>query len=294
VDNHLQPRPVVLCADDYAIAPGVSLAILELINGGRLSATSCMTVSPFWPEHAAWLRSHTGAADIGLHLTLTDLAPLGPMPRLAPEGRLPPLPRLLALALARRLDRDEVAHEVDRQIERFIAAFGGPPDFIDGHLHVHQLPIVREIVVDRLCRALPPGTYVRVCDEPTSDILRRRIAVPRALVISRLGRALRRRVRQLGIPANLRFAGVRDFDEADPYRSLFLRFIQDAPDCLLVMCHPGMADRELAAADRVTTQREEEYRYFLGQEFLADLTRANVVLARFNAADARRTSSASH
>jgi chitin disaccharide deacetylase len=287
VDEHRGPRPVILCADDYAIAPGVSMAILELINQRRLTATSCITASPYWPEHAAWLRSHTGAADIGLHLTLTDLAPLGPMPRLAPDGHLPPLSRLLALGLARRLDRDEISGELDRQIERFVAAFGKPPDFIDGHLHVHQLPIVRDIVTDRLRGALPPGTYVRVCDEPARDIMRRGIAVPRAFVISQLGRGLRRRVRGLGIPANARFAGVRDFEESSPYRNLFLRFIQDAPDNLLVMCHPGLADRELAAVDPVTTQREEEYRYFLGKDFFTDLGQAGVVLVRFSAADAR-------
>jgi predicted glycoside hydrolase/deacetylase ChbG (UPF0249 family) len=88
----------------------------------------------------------------------------------------------------------------------------------------------------------------------------------------------------------VRFAGVRDFDESSPYRNLFLRFIRDAPDNLLVMCHPGLADRELAAADPITTQREEEYRYFLGKDFFADLDQAGVVLVRFSAADARRTS----
>src|SRR5262245_10068587 len=82
--------PIVLCADDYAVAPGVSRAICALIEQGRLSATSCMTVSPHWPEHARWLRPLGDRADIGLHLTLTDHAPIGAM-RLAADGRLPPL-----------------------------------------------------------------------------------------------------------------------------------------------------------------------------------------------------------
>ena len=85
------PRPIILCADDYAIAPGVSRAICALIQQGRLSATGCMTVSPFWREHARWLQLLAGRADIGLHLTLTDLRPLGMMARLAPDGRLPSL-----------------------------------------------------------------------------------------------------------------------------------------------------------------------------------------------------------
>lgn len=274
-------KPIVLCADDYAIAPGVSRAILALIDEGRLSATSCLAVSPFWPEHANWLRPRAPRADIGLHLALTDLRPLGPMPRLAPQGRLPPLTRLLGIALTGGLDRDEIAGEVDRQIDRFTLAFGRPPDFIDGHLHVHQLPVVRDIVVDRL-RGKLPSAYVRVCDEPLGAILRRGTAPARALVISLLGRGLRRRVDRLGIAANRRFAGVRNFDEERPYRELFRRFIADAPDGLLVMCHPGTADAALAEVDPVTYPREDEYRYLGSRECLDDLAEARIAVARFS------------
>lgn len=279
-------KPIVLCADDYAIAPGVSRAILALIDDGRLSATSCLSVSPFWPEHANWLRPRAARADIGLHLALTDLRPLGPMPRLAPRGRLPPLARLLGTALSGGLDRDEIADEVDRQIDRFAIAFGRPPDYVDGHMHVHQLPVVRDIVVDRL-RSRLPSAYVRVCDEPLGAILRRKTAVARASIISLLGRGLRRRVDRLGIPSNRRFAGVRDFDEPQPYRDLFRRFIANAPDGLLIMCHAGTPDAALADVDAVTYQREDEYRYLGSQECLDDLAEAGVTVARFRPPGAR-------
>jgi predicted glycoside hydrolase/deacetylase ChbG (UPF0249 family) len=284
-----QPRPVVLCADDYAIAPGVSRAILELIDRGRLTATSCMTVSRFWPEHADWLRPRAGKADIGLHFCLTEAAPLSAMPHLAPEGRLPALGALLGRALLRRIDPDEIARELDRQLDRFADAFGRPPDYVDGHLHVHQLPIVRDVVMRRMRQTLPQA-YLRVCDEPLPAILRRGVAVPRALVISLLGRGLRRLA--AGRPANPRFTGVRDFDEKAPYRALMQAFLRDAPNGLLVMCHPGVVDADLAAADRVTTPREEEYRYLLSDEFLKDLEAAEVRLSRFRRADAPGTSSA--
>jgi hypothetical protein len=291
MDKQRQPVPVILCADDYAIAPGVSRAILDLIDRGRLTATSCMTASRFWPEHGQWLRQRLGKADIGLHLTLTDATPLSAMPQLAPDGRLPSLGRLIALAELRRLDRGEIAGEIDRQIRRFGDELGRAPDYIDGHLHVHQLPIVRDIVVDRLRHSLPDA-YVRVCDEPAAAIFRRRIAVRRALVISALGRGLRRRVSAARIPSNRRFAGVRDFDETVPYRDLMRSFLHDAPAGLLIMCHAGHADAELAAADRVTTAREEEYRYLASDEFARDLAEAGVSLATFRHAGLQETSSA--
>jgi chitin disaccharide deacetylase len=85
---------------------------------------------------------------------------------------------------------------------------------------------------------------------------------------------------------------VRDFDETRPYRDLLRRFVRDAPEELLVMSHPGIVDADLAAADRVTTAREEEYRYLASDEFSADLTAAGVTLARFKPAAGPGTSSA--
>ncbi len=57
-------RPI-LCADDYGLAPGVSRAIARLLAAGRLSATSCITVTRFWPEQAAALRPFADTAEIG-------------------------------------------------------------------------------------------------------------------------------------------------------------------------------------------------------------------------------------
>jgi chitin disaccharide deacetylase len=40
------PRRFWLCADDYGISPGVNRGIRELIERGRLNATSVMVVGP--------------------------------------------------------------------------------------------------------------------------------------------------------------------------------------------------------------------------------------------------------
>ena len=39
-------RRIWLCADDYGISPGVNRAIRDLIEKGRLNATSAMVVGP--------------------------------------------------------------------------------------------------------------------------------------------------------------------------------------------------------------------------------------------------------
>ena len=44
--NAAAPRRIWLCADDYGISPGVNRAIRDLIERGRLNATSVMVVGP--------------------------------------------------------------------------------------------------------------------------------------------------------------------------------------------------------------------------------------------------------
>ncbi len=269
--------PFVLCADDYGLSPGVSRAILDLVARGRLSATGSMTVSPFWPEHAAWLRPHADGIDAGLHLTLTDQRALGPMPRLAPNGRLPPLPRLMALALGRRLDQAEIGAEIDRQLAAFEAALGRPPAFVDGHQHVHQLPGIREALIERLAGT---GIYLRICAEPTARILRRGVAISKALLISRLGWGLRRRALRGGLPHNHGFSGIYDLSGREPFGPLMERFVTALPRGGLVMCHPGFPDAELAEVDPVTTPRRAEYDYLAGDGFAELLARHRLRPAR--------------
>src|SRR3546814_7455572 len=159
-----------------------------------------MAVAEAWPRAAADLDPHFERIDIGLHLTLTRLPPLGPMPRLAPEGRLPPLGMLMRLALERRLDRAEVAAELERQFDAFVTATGRLPDFIDGHQHVHILPGVREQAVDLVRRRLDlRRAYVRSCREPLPAILLRRTQTAKAVLLSTLSRRLAALCRREGI-----------------------------------------------------------------------------------------------
>lgn len=272
----------MLCADDFAISPKVSAAIIDLLSQRRLSAASCMTASRHWPNVAPGLRAFAGAMDIGLHLTLTDARPSGWMPRLAPDGRLPPLPRLLPLALAGRLDRAEIAGEIRRQLDAFVAETGCMPDFIDGHQHVHLLPVIRDEVLALFAGPLAGGrSYLRICWEPPRRILARRLAVAKTAFIATLSLPLRREAARRGIPCNDSFRGVYGFAAAGSYSSVFPRFLRGSGQRPIIMCHPGLADAELAAADALTVEREQEHAYFASDRFVADLAAANCRLARF-------------
>lgn len=284
IEASAAPRAVILCADDYGLAPGVSAAIAELIAAGRLSATSCMSGAGAWRAHVALLRAAvaTRPADVGLHLTLTDHAALTGASDLAPGGRLPPLSRLLPAALARRLPTTAVADELRAQLDAFEDAWGAAPDYVDGHQHVHLLPGVREAVVAELVRRYPRGgVWVRDCTEPRRRILRRGVAVPKALFIGALGQGLVRLAAAAGLPMNEGFSGLHDFSGRQPFRVLMQRFLSHPGPRPLVHVHPGRVDAALAACDSLTTPRERELDYLASPAFAEDLAVAGVRLARF-------------
>lgn len=272
--------PVMLCADDYGLSPGVDEGILALAEQKRITALSCMTASPRWPQAAAALRPMFSAVDIGLHFALTQLVPLGPMPRLAPDGSFPTMGRLYARAALRMIDAGEIAQELERQLSAFVRATGREPDFLDGHHHVHQLAVVR----DAVARIWGKRTgWIRNTATPISCIFARGVAMPRAAVLSLYGRAARRAWRSAEIATNSDFSGVRNFDEREPYRALMRRYLIGAQPGLLIMCHPGRPDADLAQVDTVTAPRADELTYLSGAEFPADLAEAGCRLVRISA-----------
>jgi len=154
--------------------------------------------------------------------------------------------------------------------------------------------MIREALLDQM-RARAPGAALRVCDERLGAIYRRAVAPVRASAIAPLGRGLRRLADAASIPSNRHFAGVRDFDEPLPYRTLFRRYLFEPAPGLAIMCHPGHPDDALRALDPVVATRADELSYFAGDEFPADLAEAGMKLVRFTALcrEWPRTSSAS-
>ncbi|MCB9665417.1 MAG: ChbG/HpnK family deacetylase [Alphaproteobacteria bacterium] len=255
---------MVVGADDHGIAPATSAVIRELLGRGRLTATSSMVVFPEWPDEGARLAELGDRADLGLHLTLTDQSPVGPMPGLAPGGRLPSFGVLARRALRGGIDRAEVRGELERQLDAFEGVIGRPPDYLDGHQHVHQLAGVREVVVEVLARRAP-AAVVRTCVEAPARVLARGVAVTRALAFAWAGRALRRQAERAGLRTTPGFTGVYDFAPEPPFGDRAARFLVDAVPGTFWMCHPGAADAVLVGRDSLVDQRAVEAA-FLGSE----------------------------
>ncbi|MEO8808059.1 MAG: ChbG/HpnK family deacetylase, partial [Burkholderiaceae bacterium] len=140
-------RTLGLCADDFGLAPGLSAGIARLALARRLTAISCITNSPHWEASAPLLDRLPTSVDVGLHINLTEGRPLSArLARLWP--RLPALPVLILRAHLGLLPRAELRSEVHAQLAAFREATSVAPRFIDGHQHVHHLPVLRGIILD--------------------------------------------------------------------------------------------------------------------------------------------------
>lgn len=252
----------MLVADDYAISGGVSAGIESLARGRRISGASAIVTLARWPRDAARLGALRGDIAIGLHLNLTLGAPLGAMAKLAPAGALPRIRRLTAAALGGQIERGEIAAETARQLALFERETGCAPDFIDGHQHVHVLPVIRRGVLDALGERFAPGAprpLVRIPADRPAALIGRRRAAAKAAVLSVLSAGARRLFERAGFPVNDGFAGVTSFaaDDLSVERDLAAAASRRR-GLTIAMCHPGLATAELRAIDAITDRREVE------------------------------------
>src|SRR5437764_3147381 len=203
------PRRIWLCADDYGISPGVNRAIRDLIERGRLNATSVMMVGPAIERSEvealqASVKTSPRCA-IGLHVTLS--APFRPLTmhfRPLDGDMFLAFPKLLRAGVMRRLDREFFRNEVKAQSAAFAEAFGRAPDFVDGHQHVQLFPQVRAEVLAAVKRRAPEA-WVRQCGSALPLLARLRDR--KGFVIDLFSRRFRSRARALDIAVNPAFAG---------------------------------------------------------------------------------------
>jgi predicted glycoside hydrolase/deacetylase ChbG (UPF0249 family) len=263
------PRRIWLCADDYGISPGVNRAIRDLIERGRLNATSVMVVGPALGRDEASRLQASAASNsrcaIGLHVTLT--APFRPLTmhfRPLDGGMFLSFPKLLRAGLFRRLDPEIIHAELMVQFRAFSELFGRPPDFVDGHQHAQLFPQVRDAFLAAV-KETAPTAWVRQCGR--AQPLTQRLGTPKALVLDILSAQFRKRARRAHIAFNPGFAGAYDFSRQPDFGALMRRFLDGLPEDGVVMCHPGFVDETLASLDPLTVQREREHAFLGGEQF---------------------------
>lgn len=251
-------RTVFVTADDYGYNAAVDDGILALAEAGRLAGAGCMTRAPGWRAAAARIPvASPPASDAGgdeddgsdqgqicgwgLHLDLTEFSPQR-------RGLWP----LIGASLARRLDPAALREEIAAQCMLFEDATGRAPDYVDGHQHVHQLPQVREALVEvlaaRYAGRLP---WLRISGARIGD-------GAKALFIAALGAdELERLATAAGMDCMPRLLGAYGFDgDAESYRRRLGDWLARAADGHALMVHPATG---ALSGDPIGPARVREY-----------------------------------
>lgn len=258
-------KTITLCADDFGLSPGISEGIIHLINRDRINATTCMVNSTYWNEHASTLKSLVHKTQIGLHFSLTDVDPA-----IAPRYEHIDL---IKNAYLRNLDRQTIEKEWFLQIEKFEKAMGKLPDFIDGHQHIHQLPIIREALISVYKKIFPKkNCWIRI---PVMKPI-----TLKSYIIAKTGsKALKKALLQEFIPFNISFSGIYSFSKARDYPHFCQQFLKNIEHEGLIMCHPGITNNK---GDVMALARQREFHYFNSDAFLKDCQKYSVALKPFN------------
>jgi predicted glycoside hydrolase/deacetylase ChbG (UPF0249 family) len=191
------PGPcLIVNADDYGYFECVSKGILQAAAHGIVTATGVFATSRHFPEHAAWLRD-CDALDAGVHLNLTDGAPLtSDMEKALSRwsGRFPGKFSVATAVLSGAIEVEDVRREWRAQIERCFES-GLGVRFLNSHEHVHMLPPLFPVAsalaaeygiahirfpTAEFARGWSPGPLLRSVIVRTLEAINRRAAAPAA------------------------------------------------------------------------------------------------------------------
>lgn len=132
---HAKEKLLIVHADDLGMLHSVNAAIFRAFDSGLVNSGSIMVPCPWFPEAAAYARTHPDA-DLGLHLTLTSewtalrWGPLLNLPSLVESnGYLYPTES----EASARINPRDAEKEIRAQIARARAA-GIRPTHLDSHM----------------------------------------------------------------------------------------------------------------------------------------------------------------
>ena len=255
---------LIVTADDFGIGLATSRGIVAAHLNGPVTATSLMTVTGDHAKRSVPLLADCPDLDVGLHLTLTRC---GERPIVAREssglvdrqGEFLPLLKLWGRGLLGKLDPRGVADEIAAQAEQFYRLLNGRlPAYVDGHHHAHQVPVVREALLDVAEHGLLPRV-TRTTVEPPGVRLWVNPKRAKRAVANRLGRGAVRAFADRWVWANDHFVGMiakRDLRRPNPWAA-FLRHLP-AEGTVELCVHPGEPDESLTGRDGYVRQRPVE------------------------------------
>ncbi|MGH8294869.1 MAG: carbohydrate deacetylase [Steroidobacteraceae bacterium] len=266
------PLPIIVHADDFGETPEITAGICQGIEAGVVTSTSVMVNMPGTAEALQRAPQLAQQASFGVHLNICEGRPLTPGRTLMDaNGEFPRKRRLAVRALAGKLSLPELEAEVAAQIAVLRDA-GIRISHLDGHKHLHQLPIVCAAVANVLprfgierVRITRLGSWGEVRGP---SMLAREIAARRAA-----GVFARARLR-----SPLRTVDLRELLAGHGLGSPAARR-SPGPAPIEICCHPGTpaADEDKPGSHR----RCSELEYLLSPRFRALLAASGAALVSY-------------
>ncbi len=251
------------------------MAALSLVRSGTVGAVSCMVGGLAWrrPWTAALRDVNSDVAHAGLHLDFTE------KPLVETRESLPSFVLRSQLHL---LTARAVRAEIVAQLDAFERALDRAPRYVDGHQHVHQLPVVRDELLNELTRryrgALP---WLRLA-QPARDAACTPGERVKAVLIAHFGaRGLNSEARRLGFALSGRLLGVYNFSGGrERFERRLRAWLRSAAEGDILMCHPGVAD-ETDVYDPIARARQVEFDVLAGGTLGRLAREAGVLLGPF-------------
>ncbi|MPN45150.1 hypothetical protein SDC9_192717 [bioreactor metagenome] len=156
--------------------------------------------------------------------------------------------------------------EIRNQLTAFEDAMGRAPAYVDGHQHVHQLPQVRDVLIEELSRRdQGQNVWLRATRAAPHEAHADLATCAKSWVIAHLGaQGLAQLAHAHGMRQNRRLLGVYGFDgDAQAYRARLVRWLDSADEADLLMCHvaalPSNGWLLTPQDDPIGRARTEEY-----------------------------------
>lgn len=157
----------------------------------------------------------------------------------------------------------------------------GLPDYLDGHQHVHTLPVVRDALFDAAAQhwSGPTKPYLRAPDRlgDAGD------SQGKGIILKTVCTGFAGMAGRHGLATPAWFGGLYSLTAQADFPGLIRSWLQHCPDGSLIMCHPGLPPDD--ASDPIGAARQREYRYQTSTAFEEDCRRYGITLAPFNRED---------
>jgi predicted glycoside hydrolase/deacetylase ChbG (UPF0249 family) len=249
---------LIVHADDFGETVEITRGICAAIEGGAVTSTTIMANMPGTEDALRRVAALAQRASFGVHLNLCEGQPLTRGGSLTEGERGFSSKRQLFLrSISGRLSGSEVEAEVTAQIARVRDA-GVRISHVDGHKHLHQLPVVAAAVA----RVLPRFGIERV-----------RLTRLRTLAVAAKPATLVRELLSIPAAASFRRAGLRYPMRVADLQALMAPAVGSGAGAMLresrglveLFCHPGTARADIEKPG--SCARHAELQYLLSEQF---------------------------